>query len=130
MSEPLCVGGSAVLLFSLAFLLRESGWRASRLFSAFGVVLLLIHTVSRAGELFGGALGAFGGLFNNAGTEPILFILGTGIIFGTVSDICRGVGEEGIAEALEWAGRVEILLISMPTLTEILKMASEILKNA
>ena len=130
MSEPLFVAGSAVLLFSLAFLLRESGWRASRLFSAFGTVVLLIHALGRVGEFFSGALGALGGLFNNEGVETILFILGTGILFGTVSDLCRGVGEEGIAEALEWAGRVEILLISMPTLTEILKMASEILKNA
>jgi stage III sporulation protein AD len=58
-------------------------------------------------------------------SEPvsvILKIIGLGYLFGISADICRELGEGGIAKALEVAGRVEIILLSVPDLIKTLNL--------
>lgn len=130
MSALFNVPSAAVLLLSLALILRETGWRGARLFSVLGVLLILTYSLGRIGEGVDGLLGAVSALGATEAVRFALLVLGSGYLFGTVSDLCREAGESGLGEAVELAGRAELILLSLPKLGEILKIAAELVKNA
>lgn len=53
--------------------------------------------------------------------------LGIAILTQCCSDICRECGESGAANGVELAGKIEILLLSLPLINEILSTAKELL---
>ena len=53
--------------------------------------------------------------------------LGIGIVVNTVEGICRDVGETSISNGVELAGKIEILLICLPVITEMLSLIKELL---
>ena len=72
-----------------------------------------------------------GTLSRQAGLEsyfPILLkSLGTAMICSATCDICKDCGEAGIASKVELAGKVCILLYSLPIVRGLAEMASELL---
>ena len=129
MSEALCAVGVALVGALLSFFLREMGFRASVLVGALCAVGLFALVVQGIGEIKD-ALAPF---FLFTGGEElfglVLFAVGTAYLFSFAAELCRAVGEGTVASALELFGRVEIVLVSLPALTEILKMAEEIIKG-
>ncbi|MBQ1230250.1 MAG: hypothetical protein IIX80_04360 [Clostridia bacterium] len=71
-------------------------------------------------ELLGGE-----GLSSYAGILPKA--LGVAILTQVCSDICRECGENGIAGGVEWMGKIEILLLSLPLIREMLALAGQLL---
>lgn len=53
--------------------------------------------------------------------------LGVALITHIGSEICRDVGENGIAGCVELAGKCEILLLSLPLITSVLNTVSDML---
>ena len=94
------------------------GYEGSRLISVVGTVSLLCAVVLGVGrlmdslpsELLSGKVAAV--------AEVSLRIMGVGYVFGIVADICRELGEVGLANAAQGLGRVEILMLSVPYITE------------
>jgi stage III sporulation protein AD len=87
---------------------------------AFGVVILSLQDVlSRTVEIF------FIGGFSEY-VEVILKALGVAILTHIVSGICKDLGEGTLAGVVEFAGKVEILILSLPMIEELLKYTSEI----
>ena len=118
------VVGSAVLMASLALVLREIGYRGAGVFSVISMVVILISSFEKLGEVINGLFNISS--FSEALEEKIgiaLKIVGISYVFGISSDICRNLGEGGI----EVAGRVEILLISFPLVEEIFEIGVELL---
>ena len=122
------VGAMGFLLAVTAVLLKNLGWRASAVFSAFALVLLLSMQTEDFLSL-GGALSdvPFGAELEEA-TVAVLKIVGVGILTGLSADICRELGEGGIAKGVCIAGRLEILAISMPYFQKIIALGVELLK--
>lgn len=58
--------------------------------------------------------------------ELILKALGVAVLTHVASAICRDCGEGGLAGAVEFAGKVEILLMSLPMIERLLKYTAEI----
>ena len=58
--------------------------------------------------------------------ELILKALGIAVLTHIASSICRDCGEAGLAGAVEFAGKAEILLISLPMIERLLKYTAEI----
>jgi len=119
--------GAALLLAVTAFLLKQLGWSGAPVFAVICALFLLVETAD-----------ALTGIFNsviNAGeavsiSEPIgaaLKTLGAGYLFGISSDVCRELGESGIAKAVEVVGRVEIIAIVIPYFEEIIKLGVELI---
>lgn len=54
--------------------------------------------------------------------------LGIAFVTHICAEICRDVGEAGIAGCIELAGKCEILLLSLPLVTSVLNTASDILE--
>ena len=95
--------------------------RLSLLLSLFGVALL------RASPLFSTLYGladeyALGEAFS-------LLWRGAGIALAVSlsAGLCREAGEGGIADGLEFFGKVELLLLSLPVLSELLALAKNLL---
>ena len=64
-----------------------------------------------------------------AGYAEFLFkALGVAILTQCCAELCRESGESGAASGVELAGRVEILLISLPLINELLATAKELLE--
>ena len=53
--------------------------------------------------------------------------LGIGLATGFCADICRDCREPSLASYVEMAGRLEILLLSLPLVAEILELVGELL---
>lgn len=55
--------------------------------------------------------------------------LGIAILCQLCADFCRQSGEGGIATGVEMAGRVQLLLLSLPKLRELLTLARDLVGN-
>lgn len=116
-----------LLLSVMAMLLRSFGFRGAAVFSLFGVAVLLSAAAGELSDLVGKM--GFGELFSGDAaryTAAIAKVVGCGYLFGICSDMCRELGEPGIAKAVTVGGRVEILLIAAPYFAEILEIGREL----
>ena len=108
------------MLVVTAFLLRSFGWKGAPVFVAICIVVLISESADAIFEIlkFTQSLG------NNTDIEkPIsaaLKILSCGYLFGICADICRELGEGGIAKAVEVTGRVEIIVLVLPFFKKII----------
>ena len=65
------------------------------------------------------------------GTElaaPLLRATGIALIAELTALICRELGENGIAEGVLLFGKLEILVLSLPFISDVLEIAKELLK--
>ena len=60
-------------------------------------------------------------------TELLFKALGIAILTQICSDICRECGESALSGGVELTGKLEILLLSLPMVSEILSMAEQLL---
>ncbi len=112
----------------LGLILKELGFSGARLISVCTLCAVMLFAISRLGEVHTELvgiekLGGVGGV-----VKDIMKIIGVGYLFGICSDICLDLGEVMLSKGLLTAGRIEIIILTIPTLKEILKMALNILK--
>lgn len=121
------MGGAFIALFVafMAFMLRSMGYEGARLISVVGTVSILCAVVLGAGKLMGSLPKELLSGRVAEVAEVSLKIMGVGYIFGIVADICRELGEAGLANAVQGLGRVEILLLSVPYITEVVSAAAK-----
>ena len=113
-----------VLLVALTLLLlREAGGRGATPVLLGGGLLLLLFLVEHYRSLLGFLDTLPGGELLGSAVSLSLRVLGLAFLTETTAGICRDLGEAGLATRLEWCGRAEILLISLPTLEEVLRVA-------
>lgn len=62
--------------------------------------------------------------------EFLLKALGLTVLTQCCAELCRESGESGVANGVEIAGKVEILLLALPLIGEILSAARELLSLA
>ncbi len=119
--------GVALLCAVAVLFLREGGGRWATLAAAAGGILLLIAALSRYQEvlsLLQSYTGGGGGLFSEAATLS-LKVVGVGLLTEVGADVCRDLGEGGLAGRVEMCGKAEILLLCLPTLARVLALAGE-----
>lgn len=119
--------GAGLILGISAFILRSLGWRGAPVFAVICSVVLL----AEAGESLSGVFSSLSLLYRQKGMEEgvsaALKVLGLGYLFGISSDVCRELGENGIAKSVEVAGRVEIIAVVIPFLKEIIETGVELI---
>lgn len=128
MTGVLSVSGAALAAAVLAIILREAGFRSPKLVSVAGIVVISLVAALRLGTLIEELLPPAISGEAREGARLMLKMIGAGYVFGICSDICRELGEGGIANALQVAGRVEIMLLLLPTLREIFELGAGLLK--
>ena len=118
----------AVTGIAAAMILKQ--WRSDLLpLIRLAATLLLVQAVLSASlpvlALLRSLLGS-NGLTDYAGV--LMKALGVSLLTQTCANVCRECGEGGIADGVEWIGRVEILLLSLPLLERLLSLSGELLR--
>ena len=126
--DVLRVFAVGLLLAITAVLLKDLGWRGAAVFSAFALVALLSLCTDGLLSLSGAlaALSEHAALSEAA--EAVLKITGVAFLMGVTADVCRELGEPGVARGVMIAGRVEMLCIALPYLEEIIVLGVELLE--
>ena len=115
----------AMITLFLGVVLKELGFKGTRLVILLGTVSLLGAFVLYIGELFD-ILPSL----DDDGREyavAMLKMVGVGYAFGICSDVCRELGETSRGNVVCLVGRVEILVISMPFIKRIIEKSVELL---
>lgn len=127
MTGILSACGIGLLGAFLSFILSEVGYRGARLVSVSASIVLLMLAAGGIGEV----LSELAWISDAAGIGEVaaaaLKIVGIGYVAGICYDVCLDMGERGIASAVLTVGRVEMLLIVAPTVSDILRLAADML---
>lgn len=118
------IGYALVTLF-LGVVLRELGFKGTRLVVLLGTVsLLCVFAVYIAR-----AIEAIPYLGENADEYAVamLKMVGVGYAFGICSDVCRELGEGVLSDVVCLIGRVEILTLSLPYIKRIVERGVELI---
>lgn len=103
----------------LGVVLKELGFKGSRLIFVLGIISLLGVVATYVGKLVTvfGDVGEAGGEY----TTALLKIVGIGYVFGICSDICAELGEGVLSGYVCLIGRVEIMMVCTPFIKEIIE---------
>ena len=111
--------GVALLVSLLALVLRESKSGIAPLFLLLGGFLLLGAALSRAASL-SAVLSFFSTVGLEEETETVVKVLSVGLLTSLGAEACTELGAPTVASKLELCGRVEILVLALPTLQGLL----------
>ena len=115
--------GIALLVAFATVLLEGMGFRGAKLYSLVGVVVLYtiaLTSVSGVIEMLEPIISE-GTLRECA--EGALRIVGISYMCTLCADVCRDMGEGGIANAVIAVGRVEILSVALPSVIGVVELA-------
>ena len=117
-----------MILAVSAFLLKSFGWRGAPVFTAVALALFIAEAEGELEYIFSQVkkIGKESGI--DDALSAAIKVLGIGYLFGICADICRELGEAGIAKAVEIVGRVEIIAIVVPYFEEIIKVGIGLVK--
>lgn len=117
----------ALTALILAMLIKQ--WRADLLpLVRLSVILVFAFLlISSATPLIGYLRSLMNASTAGKYTEPMLKALGVAVLTQFCSEICKECGESGIATGVETAGKLEIMLLCLPLIHDLLKIASELM---
>ncbi len=119
--------GAALIAASCSLILKNSARHISVSVAVFACLMILSAVVLR----FSGAVSALKDMMAESKMTDygavMLKSLGIGIVVSTVGSICRDMGESSLSGGIELAGKIEILLICLPLITEMLSLIKELL---
>ncbi len=120
--------GLAFLFAMSGFVLKAFGWKGAPIVTVSAIVGLLSLFLERLEPI----LEIFKFIKEEDGmsdaVECVLKIIGIGYVSGICSDICRELGETGIASAVSLIARIESLAIVSPMIIEILTLGMELVQ--
>lgn len=119
---------TALIAAILGFVLAEEGYRGKRLFSAVAIIIL----IGLGFTLLSEAAYSFDALITRTGlgdaAKCALKIVGVGYVFGISADVCREMGEGGVANALTTVGRLEIFVAVLPYILKMVELGTGLIK--
>ena len=95
--------------------------------AVFSSLLILVSVINR----FSGAILSVNQMMTESGMgtygKVMVKSLGVGVVVNTVSSICNDMGESSISEGVLFAGKIEILLICLPVISEMLSLIKDLI---
>lgn len=123
------VAGAALLVACVCAALKETGRGFYAFAAAGGGILLSAWAVLR----LTGVAEAFAGLATDTVLSPyitvILRAVGVGYVVKIAADSCRDLGASETAARLEMCGRAEILVMAVPYMTELIRLAVSLVEG-
>ena len=120
--------GLALIGAIISFVLKAFGWRGAPV-AAIATILTLMAVFAegfeKIGAVFEIATEAEG--VKEVG-EYLLKILGIGYLSGICSDVCRELGEGGIASAVITVARIESFAVISPLIIEVMTLGLELVR--
>lgn len=124
MSGWMRVVAYAFITLFLGVLLKELGFKGSKLTLLLGTVCIVGAAVLCIGEVFSSMPKIEDG---EEYTVAMLKIVGVGYACGVCADICAELGETSLAGAVCLFGRVEIITLSLPFIKRIVERGIELM---
>ena len=118
--------GTALLLALMAWVLRESKSALSPLLLTGGGLLLLLGVFPKL-SAFSSLLSFLSTVGLEEETETAVKVLSVGLITSMGAEACVELGAPSVAGKLELCGRIEILLLALPTLNALISGALSLL---
>ncbi len=126
MSGIIEISGIAITAAIAALALKNINQSMGRAVAIAGLILTLLFGIKGVGgaitelitDIDISLLGVYG--------KRMLKALGIGLTVKIASDICTGCGEGGVAGGIETAGKIEIILICLPTVKELFSLVGEL----
>ncbi len=123
--DMMTVTGLAVVAVALGTMLKQKSPEYTLFISLTAGILILGMIVAAAVPLFERMQALFAQTGAKAEYVQVLFkSLGLCFITQIACDACRDLGESAIASKVEAAGKISVLLISLPLFEQILNIAS------
>lgn len=120
--------GGALLAAIIGFMLSELGFRGKRAVSATLAVILLLGFV----DLLADAASKIALVpIADEGKEAVrcaLKIVGVGHAFNIASDTCYELSEGGIGAALSLVGKLQIILMILPTVIDLIEYSASVFR--
>ncbi len=119
----LAICGTAAVAAVLAVTLKRLNSGAGVAVSCAALVLIFSVSVREYGD----AIIKVGKLAEDTAPlcgELMMKSLGVGLTVKIASDLCRDCGENGIAGGIEFAGKLEILMLCLPYIWEIISLST------
>lgn len=118
--------GGALLAATIGFVLSELGFRGKRAVSATLIVIFLLSFV----DLLADAVSKIALVsIADEGKEALrcaLKIVGIGHAFNIASDTCQELSEGGIGTALSLVGKLQIILMILPTVIDLIEYSASV----
>lgn len=118
--------GVSLLCALCALVLRESKSPIAPLLSLLGGLCLLLCLAPRIGALFSGLKDAIG-VLDGVPIDTVGKVLAVSLLVGVGCDACTELGAPQLASKLDFFGKIEILLLSLPTLGELFSRVTALL---
>ena len=119
--------GIALCAAFLSLMLSEIGYHGGRLVGASASILIFILALGRLSEI----LSMLDPLLSaDEIKEPIrlaLKVVGVGYTVGVCRDVVDEMGHKSLANGLVTVGRLEILLIAVPEIIEVVRLAASLI---
>ena len=117
------VAAAFLVVAASSLILKSFGFKGAPVFAALSVVFIISYTSGR--------FSAIGELFNDISSysnaseyvSAAMKVVGIGYLGGISSDVCKEIGEAGVAKGISVAARLEILLISLPFVKDLLELS-------
>ena len=120
----LTLSGLAILAAVSLLSLREAGGRFAPLVAVAGGILLFTFALGRTGEVIEALTALGGGETVGEALSLGVRVVGLAAVTEVTAGVCRDLGEGGLATKVEWCGRAEILAVSLPALTRLIRLAT------
>lgn len=122
------IAAIAVISTLLIILLKGKNPLFAAITALATTALMAVYTADGLGEIFI----SFQKLFETGGIEPvycksIIKVIGIAYFTEITSALCRDAGESAIAQKLELAGRVAVIIFTMPVVSQLLDVIIEAL---
>ena len=124
--EILYICGAAILVSMFSLLLKDFNKGYAAIVAAAGAVGIAVLVFTRLTPVieFVSSLAERGGI--NEYFSVLIKCLGIGLLSQAGADMCRDLGENGIAGKVELAGRITILVLCLPVLRSVIDMSLEL----
>jgi hypothetical protein len=119
--------GLGTLSLVCAFILKSLSYKGAPVFSGICILIILTRAFSSLSGIIPELLSLADSIKSLEIIKLSMKILAVGYLFGICADLCREMGENGIAKALDLSSRVEIIIMLLPYFAEIIRLGGEVL---
>lgn len=118
--------GFGVCAVCVTLVLKNAESRLAPLAAAAAGAVMLVYTVTNASPVFALAQSIAAESGMSAYFALILKSLGISVVCQLASEICRDLGENAMSGRIELAGKVAVLLVSLPVIRRVFEYIKEL----
>lgn len=120
----------AIVAVVLSLVVKKNNKEIAFAIAVISVILILMSVLDDIYPVINQMRSIFeGGIIDGFYIDVLIKAVGIGILGQIISSLCKDAGETALANVIELAAKVLIIIISVPIITSVLEFLTEILRN-